>query len=607
MNKPLIRVLIALVLLTVTTAAQAQTATNTPIPTGATATPVVIENCYTYAPLGENSWGDPINIEKGVFLFGGLSTDNGELIINWSETYIVQPTKITIHGSRVSEIGSTSLQMVGEAFGLTFGSSTLLNVPGGFELSFEPNKPLVYGKNFSLTLQSSDQIYLSAITIYTEGVHPFPENNCAPVPDPVTDTPTPTGSATVTPVTPTATLPACIDYEYPANHSQWTGGIVQPQYGVTVRVVPHNGQIYLDLPYPVTLCSYTLTLSHNDKHQSTLTANWLNTYSGQSTDGIYTPGMSPLCCGNWENYTMGTQPSFPINKLTFSTSGTQGTGFWIVKSVTLRYRDIPPTATPTMTSTPTPTASRTMLFQTEPKTPTLQPTNISVDTRTPQATMVAPTVTAGLPSSTPQPTLTATEPPPPLPTMTFLPSNTPIPYTPIGLPTELYGTVTPWATYSPPQLTPLPGTHTGGGGDGVGTPGTVGTPGGMGTLVGTPNVDRTSIPIPDDLSDTHNDIEANLKTAVANINTIPVDLGGSAPDLGALPEVAGYMNWLFSGTSLQEIFGQKVYPIPLHMAYGLIVILFFSAVLLIFRVGFWFLRFAIWVIRFILKIIPFIG
>jgi hypothetical protein len=43
------------------------------------------------------------------------------------------------------------------------------------------------------------------------------------------------------------------------------------------------------------------------------------------------------------------------------------------------------------------------------------------------------------------------------------------------------------------------------------------------------------------------------------------------------------------------------------MFYGLVVVLFVSAVMIGFRVVMWFIKFAVWLIRWILKIIPFIG
>lgn len=156
--------------------------------------------------------------------------------------------------------------------------------------------------------------------------------------------------------------------------------------------------------------------------------------------------------------------------------------------------------------------------------------------------------------------------------------------------------MTPWATYPAPGLTPLPGTP---------VIQSVVTP-----IIATgtaPTAGKTAIPVPDDLDDTHGGITGNLQTAVAQVNTMPRDLRVVVPNVARFTEFAGYARYAVSSVSLQEIFGQTLYPIPQHLMYGLVAMMFVSAALLIFRFVMWFLKFANWVIRFVLKIIPFIG
>jgi hypothetical protein len=120
---------------------------------------------------------------------------------------------------------------------------------------------------------------------------------------------------------------------------------------------------------------------------------------------------------------------------------------------------------------------------------------------------------------------------------------------------------------------------------------------------------QTNIPVPDALADKHGGIVSNLGTAVAQVNGLPRDITGIMPGINPanLSQFAGQAKWIMSGVSLQEIFGQRIYPIPLHMFYGLTAIMVVSGIMVVFKLVMWFIKMAVWVIRFILKIIPFIG
>jgi hypothetical protein len=91
------------------------------------------------------------------------------------------------------------------------------------------------------------------------------------------------------------------------------------------------------------------------------------------------------------------------------------------------------------------------------------------------------------------------------------------------------------------------------------------------------------------------------------VNALPQDISGVVPGITRFNEFAGYARWVISGVSLQEIFGQTLYVIPLHFTFALTAVMFVSAIMLVFRFVMWFLKFANWIVRFILKIIPFIG
>lgn len=623
---------LSILLLLITSSTASAQATGTPTGTKTpTNNPL---NCYTYRfwDAATNSRGDLINIQSGSWDDGqGIrTTPDGELIMNWEELFFVQPTRVMVYGIRVFETLNVDVQFVMNAFGQDISEATTLTSAGNFLFNYPNLSPLNYGKTFNMTLQASQPLIIQEITIYTGDVHPFPRNDCA-LPTPTktftsTRTPsnTPTATNTATPTrtptgSPTATAtPTCVMDAYLYNNAAYSGMFGGVQYHGGAPTVPTAGiwlspgnasssYVTLNLPYQVNANRIDIVfhgsmvlsqLKYQFRLNGAIVFNVDSGYWGSQVVG--SPAASP-------RYRLSPSPNLVFDEIRMwgQYQSAQNRTMWLFNTIDITHCTYPNTATPTRTLTPTstqthtpthtytPTPSRTPLFGT-PQTLTPSPTGIGVNTRTP---VMTPSRT-----STYQPPPTNTPPPPPTnPPYTPPPSWTPpATSTRIPLPTELNNTITPYATYPGVDLTPLPGTPGYGEGDVPGTPQ-------LGTLASTPQVDVTIIPVPDDLSDIHPVIQSSLGTAVAQVNALPVDIKGVVPGITRFNEFAGYARWVISGVSLQEIFGQTLYVIPLHFTFALTAVMFVSAIMLTFRLVMWFLKFVSWIIRMILKIIPGLG
>jgi hypothetical protein len=572
-------------------------------------TPELPATCYIYnfAIDPSSSNGSPINIQAGTAVDGlGIqSTAGGDIIANWSETFFINWDTIAVDIGRPEGVeGDISITFVADAFGVSVSQSGTL--PADLDAAtiyFEDVGTNEESKNFSATVQASAQIIVGSLTVYVDGVNPYPRNDCAPTtpsPQPPTATLTPTTTLSPTPTfTPSPTPNNCTARQYLANNAAWTStqGITTTIYGQTARPISNGQYALLTLQGGLVNCTnFSVTFTHTSNHTGTISIIFENSSTGQSYTHNHTTGHYPPCCENWEQIfpLPGGGLGFPVDRVRFTVSGSS-TGGWYIQYVNTTECTIPTTATPTLSPTPT---------QTRTATPTNTRTPLPVGTQPPQtATGIGIATRTDAPTSTGTPTLNPsltplppTVQPPPL-TWTPPPSDEPPPtQTLIPLPTELYGSVTPWATYFIPGLTPIPGTPVQ---QDIVTP-----------IVATgapPVVNKTSIPVPDDLGDNHPTIRNNLETAVAQVNTLPRDLKVVVPSINNFTQFAGFARYAVSGVNLQEVFGQTLYPIPQHLMYGLVAIMFVSAALFVFRFVMWFLKFANWVLRFILKIIPFIG
>lgn len=102
-----------------------------------------------------------------------------------------------------------------------------------------------------------------------------------------------------------------------------------------------------------------------------------------------------------------------------------------------------------------------------------------------------------------------------------------------------------------------------------------------------------------------------LATAAANLQTLPDDPSVASgvqlipSDNGA--QIFGYVKWLFSGASADELLGRTLSPIGVR--FFLLLIIQFALTVIFFITNFIaiLLRVANWIIRFILQFIPFFG
>jgi hypothetical protein len=593
---------------------------------------------YNFVASATSSNGTPINIQSGQHVPGsGIQTTlEGELIANWGEDFFIDWSDVAIEIARPAGVsGNIDIQFIANVFGVSFQENgTLTSDLNSATLYFENYGTNEASRYVSTTVQSSQQLVVRSFTVYVEGANPFPRNDCAPptatrtATQTGTFTPTrtpsatPTATRTATPTftptgSPTATAtPYCVLDSYLYNNAAYSGmfgGTHVTGNGVTTAGIwlsPGNASssyVTLNLPDQVNANRIDIVF-HGSMVLTQLKYQFR--LNGQVVLDVNS--------GTWGTQVSGTSASSPRWRLSPSPNlvfneirmwgqyqSSLNRTMWLFNTIDITHCIQPNTATPTRTNTATatlthtpthtytPTPSRTPLFGT-PVTRTPSPTGIGVNTRTP---VMTPSRT-----STYQPPPTNTPPPPPtLPPYTPPPSWTPPPTsTLIPMPTELNSTITPFATYPGANLTPLPGTPGYGEGDIPGTPQ-------LGTLASTPQVGETAIPVPDDLRDAHPVIQSSLGTAVAQVNALPQDISGVVPGITRFNEFAGYARWVISGVSLQEIFGQTLYVIPLHFTFALTAVMFVSAIMLVFRFVMWFLKFANWIVRFILKIIPFIG
>lgn len=587
---------------------------------GCTSTPEPTWSCYTYnfVETDENSAEIPINIIKGTWVDGqGLRTELNELVVNWEEEFFVGARQIKFSILRI-DAGNIDVLYEVSAFGYDFGgSNTLPDVLPGGEIDNTNPSLSTEGRTVNATLQTTGALYVRSMTVYTETPTPFPRNDCDTTP---TDTPTntPTWTATNTPtptITPviTATPETCTTYHwgggtvYPTELDKFSGGSGEGWvggahgYGLYARL---GTTVSIDLPNGY-IKSFILQNISNSGNPGNFHLNVGGVQFDRTIAQCGTNTAGQVC--NMGIYLSHPDGIYDTSVEVWSTRGT-GEGFndahrpfiWL-RQIEVLICDAPPlTATSTPSLSPTPTNTPT-------NTPSRTPVGGTPSTAT--NTSIAPPGT-GTPTLTRTPSNTAPPPPPtntnvpPPPSSTPLPTTTPPPTsTLIPVPTVVTPdpsaefTSTAFATYGPPNLTPIPGTPDF---DDIVTPG-------LGTLAGTPEPGETYIPRPDDLDDFHDGIVGNLGTAVAQVNALPRDLSVVMPSITGLYSYVGQAKWITSGISLQELFGRTVYPVPQHMFYGITAILFVSFIMISFRVVMWLMKLVLWVIRFILKIIPFIG
>lgn len=557
--------------------------------------------CYIYDFRAEpqTSDGDPINIIAGEWIPGlGIQTVDNEIVANWQEPFYFLPQAIHISVLRPDGVtGDIQIAALADAFGRNVNDAFTLpsdvdEGTGRVEWEFPlPGSPILEGNTFNGVIQTDQPIVVTQITIVprSDEPSPYPVNSCD------VEFPTPTPSISETPTATVTGTPGCATRTYVASTTD----------GLWIPDPPENligviGTLNAPRFYFVNNGTATVTLT-NPGYVNQVKVTWGRLYSdafpGSLVEVYAQPGNILLVDRDFDDnegqtFTIPQTDTIPISTtnithIEFVYSGFTGNAFG---PVNFEIFCAPATPTPGPTATGTNTPTRTAIPS--PQTPTLTLTQPGVFTSTPQFTNTPRnTIT---PTFTPSNTFVLPPTPPPPPTIPPPITNTRVP-----LPTPRY-TATYWPTYPGPALTPIPG--------GTANFGTVIQTPIIGTLASTPYRDATSLPVPDDLGEHQDGVIEYLETAVGYINELPRDIGGIAPGISdTFPTFAGYAKWSMSSVSLQEIFGQQIYPIPQHAFYGFAVIMVVSTITIIFKIALFFVKLALWVIRFILKIIPFIG
>lgn len=579
-------------------------------------------SCYIYDftldPV--TSEGAPINLIGGEWIPGvGIATVENEIVANWTEPFYFLPQGIYISVLRPDGVsGEIEVSALADAFGRHINDTFALpsdvdEGTGRIEWDYPlTGSPILEGNTFNGVIQTDQPLIVTSITVVlrADEPSPYPVNSCAddPTPEPSqtatveTSTPTATSTATHTGTAATST-PSCGNTDYLASSVHWSGGRSFATAGGPLIRIPNGNPstgvvttLQLVLPEPLTATQ--ITIEWGRTYTTSPDSSLVEIYAQPGDEFVMSfTGAEAMA----KPYTLTTtlqvtHPGHYTTHLDVVYTSAGGTGAFGPRRINLSdCTDATPTPTATATATFTPTgATDTRTPLPTPATQTATFTNVGISTSTPMFT--------NTPLGTIPPTLTSTDTPTCPFCPTFLPPDTATPantLTRVPLPTPRF-TTTAWPTYPGPALTAIPG--------GTAQFMTLVVTPRVGTLASTPIRRGTALPVPGDLDEHRPGVRDYLQTAVGYVNELPRDIGGIAPSIsGTFPIFAGYAKWAMSSVSLQEIFGQRIYPIPQHMFYGVTVIILFAVISLTFKLVLFFVKLALWIVRFILKIIPFIG
>jgi hypothetical protein len=108
------------------------------------------------------------------------------------------------------------------------------------------------------------------------------------------------------------------------------------------------------------------------------------------------------------------------------------------------------------------------------------------------------------------------------------------------------------------------------------------------------------------------DLYRNLATAAAIVNELPEQIDEAAPSaqniedaFAGASQVMGYIKWLFSENSAQEILGPDFAPLGINIMVIFTMILALTSIYIVVNVAVYVVKFATWVINQILKLLPF--
>lgn len=600
--------------------------------------------CYTFVFNGLDRTPESLIVTEGTVTEVGI--DSIEIAENqWSIIFEFEVLPfVQIDDLRFQIFNWTDpLVTVGTAAtGTVFGQSA--NLEGDLDLDdnqiWIPGNVLddfVSGRTVEVTIQADGPISLYQLQVGgDDDVSPFGVDDCAPAtatppPTPsetptITNTPAATDTAEPT-LTPTPyTLTPTPDYSYRVTitlphlaETPWTAGGVDFNGGNLFNA-PFRYELWDYLPWeygtPIKLMGYSGAYGRHSLQSSSgktaallletstgvdiafATAGW-NVCASPSYIVNTGAGYRAVAAGSLNSEAdldyLLPEFTFYIGHSLHALVGSCTGGRWGTTVQNIYWSDFQlefagppvgdptntPTPTPTITNTPTPTPTRTpiagtFVYTPSPGTPAPTPWPWTTATVTPWATNtpipVAPSNTPG-PSPTPLPTSTY------IPTSTLLPQPT-FPMTWTANPTYVIGDGSPI-----PQITaiftgqPLPDITI------------------QATNLGTiPTVSHRS------------EVYWFLATADAQVAQLPSSIGAYIPDLsGGGAELFGYIKWMISGVSIQEIFGPTFAPHGFHAVVAFTVVIVGSLIMLGLRIVKLMLKIALWLINQVLKLIPGLG
>jgi hypothetical protein len=109
-----------------------------------------------------------------------------------------------------------------------------------------------------------------------------------------------------------------------------------------------------------------------------------------------------------------------------------------------------------------------------------------------------------------------------------------------------------------------------------------------------------------------NDIYRNMATAAAIVQDLPEQIKNSGPNgqsladaMAGASQVFGYIKWLLSPNSAQELLGRSLAPVGINIMIILTMVIALTTIYIAINMAVYILKMAIWVVNQILKLIPF--
>jgi len=205
---------------------------------GPTGDPEGQDWCYRWDfRLDDNGF----NIQNGSWVYGyGLLTDgSGSLIFNYGHDAFVAANYAIVGVMRpIGVSGDIAVSASGDIFGISASFNTTLPAAmSNYPAIFQPQELGISGNAINVTVQTSQDLYVSLIEVRGNGSNPFPVNMCdnsVPL-TPGTDTPTPvlTNTSTLTATSTLTRTPTPTFTPSPTSENDWTC-----DFDLTASIVP---------------------------------------------------------------------------------------------------------------------------------------------------------------------------------------------------------------------------------------------------------------------------------------------------------------------------------------------------------------------------------